>query len=586
MGFSPAFTAESGLHGGLVAFDPSEDYRHRCWNVEGVCPCFIEADYTFDDCCSPVHGPEGDPRCWDRFHNYVECCTPAQRRLATTSRWSLNRTFPHNAYAAAQVAKDSWWFKFPWEPLNLCPDLPHLETVLSVGLPSEVTRVHLGPIGSHFSDEPQDDLWVHVREACQLSSLHAIALYMAALQIRLGLRHGPGLPGMLRATHRHYQELMRGVLGRMRDAAMVVDARGRPLLRPEEAAMIWQRYALPGRKSAGLSAEVLQADARDFFQRTHAALRASEVVYYDRLKPLLLEGCGGVCDPGLRWKAAAPLSTIPPFCTRIHCGALLRNAQLSEPARLWPPPKTVPRAFGRDFRQGGWLLRERYVHQSRPNNVPDPAQCAFWSSETVDALVRLFREPGDGPLRWPHRPKYVGYDSKDFNATARFLGDLRASLPLLGGAAGGHWLVLGSWSPWVEAALLATGVASAVTTLEFTHLASCPDVHRSLTPLVHASFAAQNRSAVRYDGFVQFSSVADLMISHSCAIQYRTLTSCYAVIRRERERTRELMSFHGYLSNTRWSTAASAATAMRFTTHIMLYSVTDHELPSCSIEYI
>lgn len=99
----------------------------------------------------------------------------------------------------------------------------------------------------------------------------------------------------------------------------------------------------------------------------------------------------------------------------------------------------------------------------------------------------------------------MGYDGPDFNATARFLEDLRSAAPLLGRALGGRWLVLGSWSPWVEAALLATGVAGEVTTLEQTRLRSCPDPHPLLHPVVPSDFAAQRGGP--FDGFVQFSSV-------------------------------------------------------------------------------
>eukprot|EP00438_Fugacium_kawagutii_P017388 Skav217990 [mRNA] locus=scaffold3329:93009:95071:- [translate_table: standard] len=71
----------------------------------------------------------------------------------------------------------------------------------------------------------------------------------------------------------------------------------------------------------------------------------------------------------------------------------------------------------------------------------------------------LFRSHrGPEPLRWPKFGTFVAYDREDLNSTARFLASLKDAIPLLEDAMGGHWLVLGAQSPWIEAILLEYGV--------------------------------------------------------------------------------------------------------------------------------
>ncbi|CAK8999276.1 unnamed protein product, partial [Durusdinium trenchii] len=121
--------------------------------------------------------------------------------------------------------------------------------------------------------------------------------------------------------------------------------------------------------------------------------------------------------------------------------------------------------------------------------------------------MRLVRQMGPEPLRWPAFDEFVAYDSEDLNSTARFLASLKDAMPLLGAALGGHWLVLGSLTPWIEAMLLEFGVASKVSTLEYANLSACPDRHPHLQPLLPEDFNAGYLSEERFDGFVQWSSV-------------------------------------------------------------------------------
>lgn len=102
---------------------------------------------------------------------------------------------------------------------------------------------------------------------------------------------------------------------------------------------------------------------------------------------------------------------------------------------------------------------------------------------------------------------FVGYDDGELNATARLVASLKQAIPLLGHSYGGHWVVIGSISPWVEAALLELGIASRITTLEYSNLAACPDMHPNIHPTLPAEFSQQYLSEERFDGFVQYSSL-------------------------------------------------------------------------------
>lgn len=85
-------------------------------------------------------------------------------------------------------------------------------------------------------------------------------------------------------------------------------------------------------------------------------------------------------------------------------------------------------------------------------------------------------------LKFSLSSRFLGYDDLQLNSTARFLASLKdASLHV---RLGGHWLVLGSESPWIEAMLLEFGVAERVSTLEYANLSSCPSLHPKITPLL------------------------------------------------------------------------------------------------------
>ena len=86
--------------------------------------------------------------------------------------------------------------------------------------------------------------------------------------------------------------------------------------------------------------------------------------------------------------------------------------------------------------------------------TPSAAWCEKWSADSVDRLWAFFEKEetlrASGPIRF--EGEYVGYDDDNGNMTAILLDDLRDF------EFRGHWGVLGSQSPWIEAYLLSRGV--------------------------------------------------------------------------------------------------------------------------------
>ena len=52
---------------------------------------------------------------------------------------------------------------------------------------------------------------------------------------------------------------------------------------------------------------------------------------------------------------------------------------------------------------------------------------AHGPEDSVEDLMRLVRQMGPEPLRWPAFDEFVAYDSEDLNSTARFLASLKDS---------------------------------------------------------------------------------------------------------------------------------------------------------------
>lgn len=205
---------------------------------------------------------------------------------------------------------------------------------------------------------------------------------------------------------------------------------------------------------------------------------------------------------------------VPQYYTKIDCPALLGNPQISQSARIWPPPRGVPFVFASDFTRGDVAIFSRYEsgHRDMDNedNVSDPQsrRCRMWHQDSVKDLQRIVRTMDREPLRWPaFDHEFIGYDSDELNSTSRLVASIKDAIPLLGSAYGGHWLVLGSRTPFVEAILLETGVASHITTLEYANLSACPDLHPMISPVLPREFCRGYLGEERFDGFLQWSSV-------------------------------------------------------------------------------
>eukprot|EP00913_Durusdinium_trenchii_P004811 g4469.t1 len=394
--------------------------------------CYHKGDISFDLCCDERFGPTGNPDCWDSIDTFEECCSSAQWELLTTP-WPREKIF-HNAHLAVQLDRDPRWFSFPFP---------------------EQIRAAL--------KEETANLWTHVREACSLSALVALTIFSAALQQRVSLASRDHLAMRVEEVWRQFQEALSEIFLQMKSEHALVDITGVPLLGSMEVILIWQSWMDLSFKDQELTELSL---AEKVFQCAQGAYYATEDLYYSRLRPRLLEGCGA------------------------DCAALSGNRVISQPSRLRPAPRSVPTVQSMEQR------------------------CRRWSKDSVEDLMRLVRQMGPEPLRWPAFDEFVAYDSEDLNSTARFLASLKDSdsdpfskdllkyirLPPI--KVTNHPI-----PKEIEAMLLEFGVASKVSTLEYANLSACPDRHPHLQPLLPEDFNAGYLSEERFDGFVQWSSV-------------------------------------------------------------------------------
>ncbi|CAK9066836.1 unnamed protein product [Durusdinium trenchii] len=464
--------------------------------------CYHKGDISFDLCCDERFGPTGNPDCWDSIDTFEECCSSAQWELLTTP-WPREKIF-HNAHLAVQLDRDPRWFSFPFRASSLCPDTTGPSSQartaqMMAGMPELEFAAIAEQIRAALKEETAN-LWTHVREACSLSALVALTIFSAALQQRVSLASRDHLAMRVEEVWRQFQEALSEIFLQMKSEHALVDITGVPLLGSMEVILIWQSWMDLSFKDQELTELSL---AEKVFQCAQGAYYATEDLYYSRLRPRLLEGCGAVCDVSLQTEGHSSF-WVPQYLADVDCAALSGNRVISQPSRLRPAPRSVPHIFQEDFRRGGVVLWPRY---EVPTVQSMEQRCRRWSKDSVEDLMRLVRQMGPEPLRWPAFDEFVAYDSEDLNSTARFLASLKDAMPLLGAALGGHWLVLGSLTPWIEAMLLEFGVASKVSTLEYANLSACPDRHPHLQPLLPEDFNAGYLSEERFDGFVQWSSV-------------------------------------------------------------------------------
>ncbi|CAJ1382430.1 unnamed protein product [Effrenium voratum] len=457
--------------------------------------CYHKGDISFDFCCDERHGERGNEDCWDSIDTFEECCSAGQRELLEHSDpWPADRIF-HNAHLAVQLDRDPAWFSFAFRASSVCPDFTGPESATKGreamrGMPDLVFDEVARGIRRDLEKEPRN-LWTLVREACGMSVVLALTIYSGALQERVGLR--PDL------------EVLMDILERMRFVDALFDVTGYPLLPPNEVLEIWE-----GWMSVALDFSLpLQRLAELTLHRAQGAYYATEDFYFTRLRPRLLEGCGAVCDMSQHVEGA-PSFWLPTYTAEIDCPGITGNRVISQSSRLWPPLRGMPQVFKEDFAAGGVSFLARYElprRQTEEEVAGNSTRCRMWTEDSVEELRRLVRSVGRKPLRWPRFGDFVAYDSEELNSTARFVASVKDAIPLLGPAFGGHWLVLGSLSPWIEAILLEYKVASRVSTLEYSNLSACPDRHPKIATLLPEDFNGAYLSEERFDGFVQWSSI-------------------------------------------------------------------------------
>jgi len=153
----------------------------------------------------------------------------------------------------------------------------------------------------------------------------------------------------------------------------------------------------------------------------------------------------------------------------------------------WPPPRTLPEAMRAGFTMGhaGMPTDGRYLKQdmgSKPR---------VWRRRTVDELVRRYAK---------HNLTLGSYGPADREMIYKLMHKYRAKL------AGRHCAVVGSQKPWVEALLLAVGVAN-VTTVEYGDIRSESPAIRTMHPSELGKLYKASGASGAFDCVVSYSSL-------------------------------------------------------------------------------
>ena len=271
--------------------------------------------------------------------------------------------------------------------------------------------------------------------------------------------------------------------------------------------------------AAAASGGGLLRAAREVQADLEEAFHATENLYYLPIRARLLEGCGDVCT-------ARGAVRSPPGAG-VSCRGLYANEALPRPRGIWPPPARIPRAFLDDF---DWRFGEADADQvqviaayqsAKPAEKPEvrrcyqcdrTTSCDTWKASFVERLIDLYKavdregttaagsspyEGGTSSFRIDD--VFVGYPhdgSPSDHPTLLLMEDLKTV------DVQGHWGVLGSQTPWLEALLLWRG-ADVVTTVEYDDLSAC-STHPRIRTRTNAEF---QRDPGVMDGWVQFSSI-------------------------------------------------------------------------------
>jgi hypothetical protein len=203
----------------------------------------------------------------------------------------------------------------------------------------------------------------------------------------------------------------------------------------------------------------------------------------------VLDGCGEVCNTSAAGVTRGRFH-LNFISKRVDCNAIWSNAEIDAgrdgPPTVWDSslPDHIRREFDMNGRVSvvGWkrgLLNNKYL------GAPIPLT---WDSQAVATLASACAA---GRLT-----------EKYGKAATRSLFALLRKMPAV---RGGHVLVIGSETPWVEACALAAG-ARHVTTLEYREIISTVPTISTMTPnTARAAFA--RREMPHFDAVVTYSSV-------------------------------------------------------------------------------
>eukprot|EP00039_Didymoeca_costata_P018989 m.335821 g.335821 ORF g.335821 m.335821 type:complete len:435 (+) comp17685_c0_seq1:121-1425(+) len=215
---------------------------------------------------------------------------------------------------------------------------------------------------------------------------------------------------------------------------------------------------------------------------------------FDRFTPekkleLLRQGCGEVCDRTMRGKPSLYFNFIE---KKVNCKALWANHIIDIPRTLGPAPLMEP-AMKKAFLYHGAVPLEYHVkwpiNQQRLSTDDTTSKQAWeWSHENIEKEKQMCIE---GTLKGTYSE----------TQTAMMLNGLKMAPRV----AGGHVLVVGSVSPWVEACALAAGAAK-ITTLEYGVLNSTHPKVNTITP-DEARKAYLAGTFPEFDAIVSFSSI-------------------------------------------------------------------------------
>eukprot|EP00284_Hemiselmis_tepida_P017536 CAMPEP_0174923918 /NCGR_PEP_ID=MMETSP1355-20121228/6900_1 /TAXON_ID=464990 /ORGANISM="Hemiselmis tepida, Strain CCMP443" /LENGTH=3102 /DNA_ID=CAMNT_0016169659 /DNA_START=138 /DNA_END=9443 /DNA_ORIENTATION=+ len=204
----------------------------------------------------------------------------------------------------------------------------------------------------------------------------------------------------------------------------------------------------------------------------------------------VLAGCGDICNTNLQ---GVESKYFPMIVKDVNCTALWDNSAIDSSRPLGPAPE-IPASMVTDFSYGGLVEMTRYSedlfnqHQLDASELNASGVDRVWTQETIN----LWSENcGRGKLEGTYGTAHTR--------------NLLDGLLDMSSVRGGHVLVIGSETPWVEACLLYLG-ARMVTTLEYSHITCDHPRVQTMVPAVARKKFADGTMPV-FDAVVSYSSV-------------------------------------------------------------------------------